>query len=214
MRRTLLVTTPKPTAPYNTSMGNDPQLAIQPRRRGRAALQAMLAALGLLVAACSSDDPTPKGVASLGDDATTTSAPDDLTEHEQWVRYAQCMREHDVPMPDPNPGEFRVSHDENGGVRFADVDSKEVSADTLAAAERACEDVEPVLPARTPEQDAELRERRLLFSQCMREHGVEDFPDPDASGHYAQNDALQDPDHDDANETCRAEQPERIDEEP
>jgi hypothetical protein len=37
----------------------------------------------------------------------------------------------------------------------------------------------------TPAQKAQAEAQQLKFSQCMRAHGIADFPDPDSSGRIA-----------------------------
>ena len=41
----------------------------------------------------------------------------------------------------------------------------------------------PVGPPPSPAELQELLEKRRESARCMRENGVEDFPDPDANGH-------------------------------
>jgi hypothetical protein len=81
------------------------------------------------------------------------------------VKFAECMRANGVPhFPDPgSKGET------NFGV--------DVSRDVWLKAVDACKALKPpgaLSSKRTPkEQSATLR-----FAQCVREHGVKDFPDP------------------------------------
>jgi hypothetical protein len=82
------------------------------------------------------------------------------------LKYAQCMRDHGVDMPDPDP---------NGGL------SIQIGAGDKAkfgAAQEACKSMLPNggVP---PTPSAEDLEKARQFAQCMRDHGVTDFPDPD-----------------------------------
>jgi hypothetical protein len=93
-----------------------------------------------------------------------------------------------------------------------------VSPEKMEKAEGACrkymEDVEP--PELSPEQQEEMKERALAHAQCMREHGLKNFPDPtfDESGgaqiRIGPGSGLdpEDPDFKAAEEACRDELPE------
>jgi hypothetical protein len=81
------------------------------------------------------------------------------------VKFAECMRANGVPhFPDP---------DSKGQSNFG----VDVSRDVWLKAVDACKALKPpgaLSSKRTPkEQSASLR-----FAQCVREHGVKDFPDP------------------------------------
>jgi hypothetical protein len=60
----------------------------------------------------------------------------------------------------------------------------------------------PTGPAPTPAELQELLEQRREASRCMRENGVEDFPDPDANAHVLY--YGDDPDMRSASEKCDA----------
>jgi hypothetical protein len=98
------------------------------------------------------------GTAGSGDD-TKPSA------QEKAVKFAACMRANGVPhFPDPDPkGEF------NFGV--------DVSKVVFTHAVDACKALQPpgsLSAKRTPKQQS----ASLRFAQCVRDHGVKDFPDP------------------------------------
>ncbi|HEX5146993.1 MAG TPA: hypothetical protein VFV85_08220 [Conexibacter sp.] len=80
------------------------------------------------------------------------------------VRFSQCVREHGVPdFPDPVDGRITM----RGGGDPA----------VLQAAQAACRRFAPQGRA-TPQ----MQEQIIAFSQCMREHGEPDFPDPQGPG--------------------------------
>ncbi len=136
--------------------------------------------LGMLMTACGDGDDTTSGgdpdqeVASLGtepdapvgSEVTASSAPADPEEAQ--LAFAECMREHGVDMPDPGA---------EGGIAI------EVTPETEDEMNAAMEDCQPLLEnARgaiepDPEQEAEMREQVLEFTECMREQGI-DMPDP------------------------------------
>lgn len=86
--------------------------------------------------------------------------------------YAQCMREHGVPMEDPT-GDRGLLIKADGSV----------DEETLKAAEEACGDLlEDVMGEDGPgEMPAEQKEAMLAMAQCMRDRGW-DMPDPQFDG--------------------------------
>src|SRR4051794_17543976 len=96
---------------------------------------------------------------------TSTGADKKLTAQEKAVKFAECMRANGVPhFPDP---------DSKGELNFG----VDVSREVWLKAVDACKTLKPpgaLSSKRTPEeQSASLR-----FAQCVRDHGVKDFPDP------------------------------------
>ncbi len=89
--------------------------------------------------------------------------------------YAQCMRANGVPnFPDPGPdGRFPLSHGAGG----IDQDSP-----TFRAALEKCRDLAPGSQHEKNIGDPAYVEQMRKFSQCMRENGLPDFPDPEADG--------------------------------
>jgi hypothetical protein len=178
-----------------------------------------VAALVVLPACSGGDDSDDAAsVASLGGSSTdsTAASTDSSTASEEdfqqaMLDYAQCMRDHGIDMPDP---EFQ----EGGGViQRSGPGEGEPTADDQAEFEAADAECEPILeaaranmPAPSPEEQAEMQEQALAFSQCMRDHGVEDFPDPqfEEDGGVTQmldRDVASDPDFEDAQTTCQDE---------
>ena len=119
------------------------------------------------------------GVAACGDDAETPAAgaaSDDDKARQAQVKFAECMRENGVDMPDPKAdgkSTFRVGGD--SGI------SPEEFEDASEACEKYRKDIRPNL---TEEEQAEFKERALEHARCMREHGI-DFPDPTFSAEGA-----------------------------
>lgn len=94
------------------------------------------------------------------------------------VKFAQCMREHGVDMPDPKV-------DANGGMAVTlkgGPKSGNTEAD-LEQAQKACgkfmEDAGAGKPLDAAAQ-AKLQDAMLAHARCMREHGI-DMPDPEFS---------------------------------
>ena len=142
-------------------------------------LAATLSGLGLIAAACSSNPSSP-GVAGAGITPTTGSSTanqaatgSNAARSSALLAYSECMRSHGVPsFPDPNAqGQILVQ----GGPGSA----LNPSSPAFAAAQKACQSK---MPAPTAGQQAQALEGALKQSQCMRAHGIADFPDPTSSG--------------------------------
>jgi hypothetical protein len=99
------------------------------------------------------------------------------TNRDKAAKFAECMRDNGVSeFPDP---------DASGGLTIDGVlngSSLDPSAPAWKQAIGACKDLQP--PGFTGDHDvsAEEQEARLAFAQCIRDNGVEDFPDPTRGG--------------------------------
>jgi hypothetical protein len=83
------------------------------------------------------------------------------------LAFAECMRSHGVAnFPDPNA---------QGGIQATGLD---VGSPTFQAAANHCRHLLPNGGQPTPAQQAKALAQALKFSQCMRSHGIADFPDP------------------------------------
>jgi hypothetical protein len=129
-----------------------------------------LLSLGLFATACSSGGSGP-GVARLGTPSANPSA--SAGGSASPVAYSQCMRSHGVPdFPDPD-SQGRLSIKAGPG---SDLDP---TSPKFTAAQKACESL---MPKPNASQQAQAYAAQLKFSQCMRAHGVPDFPDPQPDG--------------------------------
>jgi hypothetical protein len=108
-------------------------------------------------------------LAACGDDPSTNGDSASNQMEDAALKYARCMRENGVDMPDPKPGQR--------GIRLSQPEG--VSQSTMRKADRACRKyLEAVKPPEMSEaQQKEFREGALANARCMREHGI-DFPDP------------------------------------
>jgi hypothetical protein len=123
-----------------------------------------LAMVALIGAGCGSDASSETRTTS-STSATTSGADKKLTKQEKAVKFAQCIRAHGVSdFPDPT--------DKN-----ADAYGISVTPTVWTKAVDACKALKPpgaLSAKRTPKQlSAEVK-----FAQCVRDHGVKDFPDP------------------------------------
>lgn len=125
---------------------------------------AALAMVALIGAGCGSK--APSATATAASSGTTVGAgAETLTSQDKAVKFAECIRAHGVPhFPDPDArGEFVFGIDVSPAVWQKAVDS--------------CKDLEPpgaLSGKRSPKQQSAA----LRFAECVREHGVKDFPDP------------------------------------
>jgi len=130
-----------------------------------------------LTAACG-DDPGGDSDSALPDaDSASSDAPADdeeadLDPDDAMLKFAQCMREHGVDMPDPEPGE--------GGVR---INGEGMSEDQMEAAQSACQKwMDMARPeGGGPDLSEEEKQAFLDMAACMRDRGY-NFPDPTFEG--------------------------------
>ena len=145
---------------------------------------ALAGLIGLISAGCGSNASSETGSASSSGTAsasgggsssstrsasstgiTSSGADTKLTARDKAVKFAECIRAHGVSdFPDPdakNQFQYGVS----------------VSPAVWKQATTACKDLQPpgtLSGKRTPKQQS----ASLRFAQCVRDHGVKDFPDP------------------------------------
>jgi len=133
------------------------------RKLGPLAALAMVALIGAGCASTSSESGSGGGSASSSD-------------QQPAARFSECMRGNGISeFPDPDvSGALTIDGIVNGS-------KLDTSSAAWATAIAACKDLQPsgfMGDERGPdEQDA-----ALAFAQCMRENGVEDFPDPAPDG--------------------------------
>ena len=127
----------------------------------------------LALSACTIGEEETKGVVSIDENTVSTTIFDEVTFEEGVLDFAQCMREEGINFPDP-------TFDIDGNPQFDNVDVE--NEDEFEAAFTNCEDIlRNALPEQfdlDPEVEAALVDASLEFSQCMREEGISNFPDP------------------------------------
>lgn len=130
--------------------------------------------LGLLlvlsVAGCGGPDGD-DGVATAGGTGSVTSSakPDGRSDQERGLKFAQCMRELGIDIPDPQDGRVEIRLPEG-------VDPQKAQA--------AMQQCKQYLPngGQPQKADPQVVEQQRKFAQCMRDNGVSNFPDPDENG--------------------------------
>lgn len=167
----------------------------------RLVLAPALVAVALLTAACGSS--ASHGVAQLPA-SSTTNAPAGTTvastskvgpaQQRELLKFVQCMRSHGVAdFPDPNG---------QGAFPSAEVQALKGSPRAKAALYECKGDLPiPSSSLTTPEAEAAV----LKFAQCMRSHGVPNFPDPGSqTGHTASSLDPNSPEFQRAAKDCRS----------
>jgi predicted small lipoprotein YifL len=167
-------------------------------------ITSMVAALALagLLAACGSDGDSggsDDDVASVsGDDSNEQAQGDDQADaEEELLDWVECMRDEGIDIPDPTrdsdgnlviegPG-IRLGGGESDGSTSSDgsdddSDEPAIDPEEMDAAMEACGEPPALGPSDISEEDRQaMEEAALEFAECMRDEGIEDFPDPDFS---------------------------------
>jgi hypothetical protein len=192
------------------------------RVRLRSALLEAAAALTIGVAGCSGGGTT--GVATLGTNSSsshaTTSAHAKLSAQEAATKFAECMRQHGVDIPDPTfSGKGPVVIQGNGSTSASGSTDQGGSGESTSKgspefqqAQQACQHFldDAVNSAGGPKvsakDQAKAQAAALKFAACMRKHGI-DFPDPTINANGGITQALQidpnDPHFQAAQDTCK-----------
>jgi hypothetical protein len=117
------------------------------------------------------------GIATADGNSTATAkatatATATVSDADAAIKFAQCMREHGMSwFPDPKPGE--------GGFQIQVPASQDKAK--VDAAMAACKKYMPNGGEPMKMDPAQLEQARQM-SQCMRDHGITNFPDPNPNG--------------------------------
>jgi hypothetical protein len=142
-------------------------------------LLTVISLVALALAACSSSGAS-GGVASLDETATTTTTDPQqgqTSTEDALLAYAQCMRDQGIDMPDP-------TFDGEGGFGLRVQPGAEGTFDRqhMDAARQACQQYLEGIQQNFQRPDlSQIQDNLIAFSQCMRDQGISDFPDPDLS---------------------------------
>jgi hypothetical protein len=156
------------------------------RPRQLAVLVFVLVGVGLLIGACGGSPSS--GVATLGSTTTTTQAASSppprssgnpTAGYEAALAYVDCMRSHGVAnFPDPaSNGQINVDFAHGGKDGSPASPGINRNSPLYISADQTCR---PLLPGGvpTPAENQLALAKGLKFAQCMRRHGVPDYPDP------------------------------------
>jgi hypothetical protein len=127
---------------------------VWPRRAGVLAVTAGI----VLLAACG-------GSPSSASDTGASS------QYQQNLAFTQCMRSHGLPdFPDPNANGHGFGNQQQ--------QQQEESNPHLGTAYNDCHHLLPSPPSSSRKKVIPSQTQLVRFSQCMRSHGVPDYPDP------------------------------------
>ena len=160
-------------------------------------LAAAMLAAAVLLTGCGSEEPDNQVASGTGGQAAATapsSAPASLSRDEMAIKFTQCLREQGLDVPDPEPGKGpMLKFDRNSGV----------TQEKVQQAMDACKQYNPQGESGTnPQQEENGRK----YAVCMREKGVEKFPDPKPGqrGIMIGPGVADDPDFQKAQEACQS----------
>jgi hypothetical protein len=101
------------------------------------------------------------------------------------LKWAQCMRQHGVNVPDPENGRITVQSTPGaGGQSQFDPNSQQ-----FQDAQNACQKYAPNGGTNSGPPSQQMIDQATKYSQCMREHGITGFPDPQVQGNGLRVDA-------------------------
>jgi hypothetical protein len=143
--------------------------ANQYRARRWTVMLAVTAGIALLTTACGGGGTSATGAADPGSSHSVSAA------YAKALAYSECIRSHGVPnFPDPTISGSNIG---------LNLGNSGVNQSALQAAQNACKSLSPVHPL-TGAQEAKNIAEGLKWAQCIRQHGVPDFPDPNSDGAF------------------------------
>lgn len=92
-----------------------------------------------------------------------------------WHRLVECARQNGMPdLPDPTVDDHGQAHFPGG------------TPSPPPSVQRACQAIYDQLPAQARGTGDQSPDPALMrqFARCMRDHGIDDWPDPDAQGQF------------------------------
>jgi hypothetical protein len=121
-------------------------------------------------------------VAGCGSSKDPSNGPSSASVRSAGLEFAGCMRSHGVPnFPDPSAGSgggLQIqSSQRNGQGQSMTVNGVPVNAPAFQSAMNTCQKYMP-RPKALPGGITQVKANALKMAQCMRSHGVPNFPDP------------------------------------
>jgi hypothetical protein len=142
---------------------------VNTRAYRRAWLLTCAVGAALLMTACGSSSGSSGGNASTPSSGGSSTVSAQTTKYQKVLAFSECMRSHGVPdFPDPNA---------NGAISLGSIAST-LNGTAVRSAEQACRHLLPNGGIPTPAQLQKALNLLLKFSECMRSHGVPNYPDP------------------------------------
>jgi hypothetical protein len=136
----------------------------------RAALTAAVALGSLVAAGCGSSSHNPNASGGQRNLGVASAA----------YKYSACMRAHGVPnFPDPHVSVGQ--HNASVSIAVGGPSGINPRAPAIRAANKQCQGILPT-PSNAPAQNHTRELDLLSFAQCLRAHGLSNFPDPTSQG--------------------------------
>lgn len=168
-----------------------------------------MAALAFVVvlAACGGGDDDSESVASLDDGADRVSTTiGRIPVDEALLEFSECMRDNGVDLPDIAIGPDGAPLIDPDLIEELDVGSPEFSS-AFTTCLPIMASAEGFQQTADPEEIARNQDQLVALSQCMRDEGIDDFPDPDFDSiipyPLSLADRFDDPEFDAAVEVCQ-----------
>src|SRR5689334_20738005 len=116
-------------------------------------------------------------IAACGSSAASTRSPGktSASAYQGALAFSRCMRAHGLPnFPDPTSG---------GGIQLRITPNSGINpfSPAFKAAQASCHKLLPGGGPFSGRPTAQDKAQMLQISQCMRQHGITDFPDPTTS---------------------------------
>ncbi|MDH3538964.1 MAG: hypothetical protein OEP52_03125 [Acidimicrobiia bacterium] len=139
----------------------------------------ILAGLMLLLAACGGDTEPADGIPTLDTSgaATATTAPSRLDPEVALLEFSQCMRDEGIDLPDIGVDAAGSPLLDPALLERIDIESAQFE-DALGKCESILQQAGAFDVDLDPELLAQIDDQLVEFSQCMRDNGFADFPDP------------------------------------
>jgi hypothetical protein len=162
-----------------SSNAHAPRAQIGRKRLARPAVLALAlaAALGLAALASGCGGSAGPGVAQAPNGNSSSSGSSGGSGEGDPAAYSACMRKHGVQnFPDPDSkGRLNI---EGGRAANGQKVGLDVASPQFKKAQQACQKLQPDGGRPNPQEQAKEQQAMLKFAQCMRSHGVPNFPDP------------------------------------
>jgi hypothetical protein len=113
--------------------------------------------------------------------------------HTRNLKFAECLREQGLDVPDPEPGKGMT-------MKFGPGSDQQ----KVQQAMEACREWAPTGMTGGGAPDPKRDEQMRAYSQCMRDNGVASFPDPEGGMVRLDPSSGEDPDFEAAQEKCAA----------
>lgn len=141
--------------------------------RSSAIATALVFSSAVVLAACGGGSSSTGSTTTTGVSSSSSSVSSSV--RQQDLRYAQCMRSHGVTnYPDP-------SASTNGVSKSITQSGINPNSPTFQAANSECKKFQPTTGNASQGPSSQANTQQLKFAQCMRKHGVTNYPDPSAN---------------------------------